>query len=307
MSNTYNMHPYHIIYNPYANRGGAERYKDAFVALLKRAGEEYILHETTGPGHATAITRDIVSLGAKYIVILGGDGTVHEVINGYAQVVDDAICDVVFGIIPAGTGNDVASMLRIPHALEDIAVAAADILAKNVRSVDFIQSRQGIQTMLFFSYGIAAVMVQEMEKFKTKTKFSYYKSLIKKIFSFKANTYEVHYDGQTRTLRADFCAVHNCIHAGAGMTLINNAVMDDGYAELLMVENRGILRRILNFISILRKRIHKQPNVQIVPVKNVIINSPDDNLCCIDGEIRYLNRLELEVQHKAIKIFGNAN
>jgi len=174
-----------------------------------------------------------------------------------------------------------------------------------VRSVDFIASAQGLQSVLFFSYGIASQMILEMNKYKTKNKMSYYKSLIKCIFVFKASEYEVNFDGKTRKFKADFCAVHNCIHAGGGMSLINNAIMDDGYLELFMVEHRGFLRRVLNFISILRKKIHKQPNVQIVRVKDVSINTLGSKLCCIDGEVYEFERLELGVRHKGIKMFGN--
>ena len=293
------METYHIIYNPYANRGGVKKYLDAFVGLLEQKGEPYIIHETTGEGHATLITREIIANGAKYIVIMGGDGTVHEVINGYAE--SD---EVVFGILPAGTGNDVATMLKIPHSIEDIEIAAANILEKNVKSIDFILSSSDTQSVLFFSYGIAAQMILEMRDFKTKSKMSYYKSLIKCMFTFKASEYEVIYDGKTRHIKADFCGVHNCIHAGGGMTLVSNAVMDDGFLELFMVENKGMVRRILNFISILQRKIHKQPNVQILPIKQVIINSPQDDLCCIDGEIRKTNQLDLSVRHKAVKVFG---
>ena len=291
---------YHIIYNPYANIGGAKRYLDAFCALLDAKGAVYTVHETTGRGHATQITRDIISNGAKYIVIMGGDGTVHEVVNGYSQ--GD---DVVFGIIPAGTGNDVATMLKIPAALEDIEAAAVNILERNVKPIDLITAENGMQSVLFFSYGIAAAMILEMQKYKRKNKLSYYRALLNNVFRFKAGEYEVILDdAPPRLFKADFCAVHNCIHAGGGMQLIKDAVIDDGFLEFFVVEYRGTIRRILNFISILRKKIHLQPNAQIVKVKNVIINPVTNNLCCSDGENYHIDQLKLSVRHKAINVFG---
>ena len=291
---------YHIIYNPYANIGGAKRYLDAFCALLDAKGSAYTVHETAGKGHATQITRGIIANGAKYIVIMGGDGTVHEVVNGYSQ--GD---DVVFGIIPAGTGNDVATMLKIPAALEDVEAAAINILDKNIKSVDLIVTENNLQSVLFFSYGIAAAMILDMQKYKRKNKLSYYSALLKNVFRFKAGEYEVILDdAPPQSFTADFCAVHNCIHAGGGMQLIHNAVIDDGFLEFFVVENRGTLRRILNFISILRKKIHLQPNVQIVKVKNVTINPVTNNLCCSDGENYHIDQLKLSVRHKAIKVFG---
>ena len=295
---------FHIIYNPYANRGGSKRYLDAFCAMLDVRSIAYEVYETQGRGHATQITRDIIAQGegaaTKYIVIMGGDGTVHEVVNGYRE--GD---DVVFGIIPAGTGNDVATMLNIPEKLEDIEAAAANILEKKIRPVDLIAAGNGMQSVLFFSYGIAAAMILEMQKYKRKNKLSYYRALLKNVFRFKPGEYDVTADGgETRRYKVDFCAVHNCIHAGGGMHLIDSAVMDDGLLELFIVENRGIRRRIQNFTAILRKNIHLQPNVQILKVKEVTINPVDNNLCCIDGENHYIDRLELVVRHRGVRVFG---
>ena len=292
---------YYIIYNPYANRGGAVRYLDAFVALLQCHGAAYVVHETNAPGHATDIARRLIADGAKYIIAMGGDGTVHEVVNGYAE--GD---DVVFGVLPAGTGNDVAAMLGIPPGLEDIEAAARGILQRRIRHVDYIKSAQGAQTVLFFSYGIAAQMILDMRRLKKKTKLSYYRALLYRVFTFKASEYEVSYNGTTRRFKADFCGMHNCIHAGGGMTLIKHAVMDDGFAELFMVENRGLWRRILNFIAILRKKIHTQPNVQIKRVTDVVIKSPHDSLCCSDGEIYELDELVLNLRPKGIRFFHEA-
>jgi len=290
---------FRIIYNPYASRGGSEAYLHKFVAILEREGLAFEIYETNVPGDATSITRGLIADGVRRIVIIGGDGTLHEALNGYNE--GD---DVVFGIIPAGTGNDVATMLGIPHALADIEEAAASILAGDVRHVDMMVSRQGVQSVLFFSYGIAAQMILVMQKMKSRSKLSYYKALLKQMVAFKPGLYEVEFDGQRRTLRADFCGVHNCVHAGGGMTLINAAVIDDGFAELFMVENRGFWRRVLNFIAILRGRMHRQPNVEIVKVSHVVIASPEGPLCCIDGENHEFGRLELDVRRRAVRAFG---
>ena len=290
---------YHIIYNPYAKRGGASAYLDAFTSLLDRKNKAWTLHKTDRPGHATDITRDIIKDGARYIVIMGGDGTVHEVVNGYT-----AGDDVVFGILPAGTGNDVASMLKLPTGTENIEAACADILEKNVKYVDYIANENGKQSLLFFSYGIATQMILDMNKYKIKNKLSYYRSLIINMFKFKAREYEVTADGKTCKVKADFCALHNCIHAGGGMHLIDRAVMDDGLAELFIVEYKSMFRRILNLISIMSKKIHMQPNVRIMSVNNAEIQALEDGKCCIDGEIYEMKRLKLSVAHKAIKVFG---
>ena len=290
---------HHIIYNPNANRGGAKPYLEALCILLNKSDIPYTVYKTRYPHHATQITKDIIAKGSKSIIIVGGDGTIHEVINGYRD--GD---NVTFGIIPAGTGNDVATMLKIPHKLEDIALAAKNILNQNTKKIDFISHSNGMRSILFFSYGIAAAMILDMQKYKNKNKLSYYKALFKNVFSFKPGIYEVDIEGKKTTYKADFCSVHNCIHAGGGMELIKNAIIDDGQLELFIAENKGHIRRVLNFIAIIRKRVHLQPNMHIIPVKNITIRAIKNNLCCIDGELKNLDSLELSIKHKAISLYA---
>jgi len=297
------MKKFDIIYNPQAKRGACQQYMEAVCAVLDDAGESYVIHPTDAKGHATRLVQEIVAAGGGEILVLGGDGTIHEVLNGLCA--DD---DVVLGILPAGTGNDVSAMLGLPTEVDNAALCMKNILSRNVKSIDVMKDASGKQSVLFFSYGIAANMVMSMEKFAKKTKLSYYRALIKHMFGYRAKTYDISIDGKnTRSVTADFLGVHNCIYAGGGMKLIHNAVIDDGYAEVFLVHYRGKLRRIANLIAISSGKIHKQPNVEIIKAKNIQINSSANDLCCVDGEIILTNKLKLQVIHKGVKIFGKEN
>jgi len=291
---------FHIIFNPYAHRGSCKTYMEAVCKLLGSVGEAYVVYTTEARGHATELARQIVAGGGREILILGGDGTVHEVVGGITTK-----DDVVLGILPAGTGNDVATMLGLPPGLKNVAQCMAPILARKTRPIDMIAEASGKQSVLFFSYGIAANMVMTMEGYAKKTKSSYYRALINHMFGYKAETYDLMVDGgKPRKVTADFLGMHSCIHAGGGMQLVHNAVIDDGYAEVFMVHYRGKLRRIANLIAMASGKVHKQPNVEIIPAKTATISSPDNNLCCTDGEIILTNKLELQLIHKGVKIFG---
>ena len=290
------MMTYHIIHNPFAKRGGSKLSLSAFIEILEARGLRYVLHTTEGPRHATRLVAELCENADdnSIIVIIGGDGTVFECING-----DKGRGVANFGLIPGGTGNDVARVLNIP---ENTAQAAEKLLSGQLRPIDTIHIKDaGLSATLFISYGIAAQMVLAMLDFKTRNKLSYMKSLLQGIFTYKAKAYEVIVDGESRKVLADFCSVHNSTYAGGGMHLVEGAEMDDGLLELLIVEHRGKGRRMLNLLSILRKVLYKQPNVTISRVKQVTIISPDDKLCCLDGEIVHLNKLEIEVLHHSTK------
>lgn len=100
-----------LIYNPIAGRKPARRelqIQQASAALSEN-GIEVQLARTTGPGCATELARAAIAAGAEMVLVCGGDGTIHEVLNG--------VCPsrIPLGILPGGTANIVANELGLPH------------------------------------------------------------------------------------------------------------------------------------------------------------------------------------------------
>ena len=98
-----------FIYNAGAGNGRGKKYMDIISAELTRRNIDFATFETTRPKQATQIAKDISQSGQTQIIAVGGDGTINEVFNGIDPEKD------VFGIIPAGTGNDFIESCHIPH------------------------------------------------------------------------------------------------------------------------------------------------------------------------------------------------
>lgn len=100
---------YHFIINPKSRTGNGLKVWHIIEAILKGRAIAYEAHFTHFEHHATALARDICAQpGIKTIVVLGGDGTVNEVINGI-----DRYQEVILGYIPSGSSNDLARSLGI--------------------------------------------------------------------------------------------------------------------------------------------------------------------------------------------------
>ncbi|MCL4426667.1 MAG: diacylglycerol kinase family lipid kinase [Firmicutes bacterium] len=99
---------YRIIINPVAGRGKARRELETVRRVLADKGIQYDMIFTTKAGEAQHLARQAVEEGWEAVVAAGGDGTVGEVINGLAGT------RAALGIIPLGTGNDMAHSLGIP-------------------------------------------------------------------------------------------------------------------------------------------------------------------------------------------------
>lgn len=103
-----------IVLNPVS---GSADHGERVRSLAAEYG--YAVEATQEPGDAAELTREAVDAGATGVAACGGDGTVHEVVDGLARA--DALDDVTFGVVPGGTGNDFASNVgvqTIDHAFE---------------------------------------------------------------------------------------------------------------------------------------------------------------------------------------------
>ncbi|MFO7545314.1 MAG: diacylglycerol kinase family lipid kinase [Trueperaceae bacterium] len=123
----------YLVYNPVAGRGRAALALERTRAFLDDAAAPYTFVTTSGPGHATALTR-AAPPGAT-VVAMGGDGTVHEVVRGILQCgTRDAPADKVLATLPVGSGDDFAFAMGIPR--DDLDAALRRLVAGTVTSID---------------------------------------------------------------------------------------------------------------------------------------------------------------------------
>lgn len=106
--------PLTLVVNPLAGRGKVRRAIPEMVEHLERRGLDHELLETEGPGHGIEITRDALRRGRRFVVAVGGDGTVHEVVNGMLQQDGPLVEDPVLGVVAAGTGCDFIKTFGVP-------------------------------------------------------------------------------------------------------------------------------------------------------------------------------------------------
>ena len=147
-----------FILNPVAGTGRGAKYFPQLRAVLDAKGVDYGYARSEHPGHAVELTRQAVAAGEKRIIAVGGDGTVNEVASALYGT------GVVMGILPLGTGNDLARTLGLPtEPLEALDV----VLNGQVRPMD-----AGMANDCFFinaaGYGFDVDVLQRVEKYKKR-------------------------------------------------------------------------------------------------------------------------------------------
>ena len=125
--------PLVVIANPRAGRGRVEAALPQVENILRDQGLGYRIVRTTHPGHATQAARDALRAGERYLVAAGGDGTVHEVVNGMISGGRPIAPDAVLGVVAAGSGCDFVRSFGLPG---DAVQAARHLAGDRVRPID---------------------------------------------------------------------------------------------------------------------------------------------------------------------------
>jgi diacylglycerol kinase (ATP) len=113
-----------LFLNPTAGRGRGGRRLSRILELMEAAGVRPLVHQSTGVGDLESRIREAAQDGATQVIVAGGDGSIHEAVNGIMAAGGEA----ALGVVPVGTGNDFAKAAGIPLDWE----AAATLLARRI-------------------------------------------------------------------------------------------------------------------------------------------------------------------------------
>ncbi len=268
---------YHLIVN--ASKGGKEL--EESLEIIKRvfakAGKQCEVHLTEYGGHAGEIAKELTKGDSKAAIIaVGGDGTLHEVLNG---VCDPSSCEL--GLIPFGSGNDFAESAGIPLNVQ----AAAEIIAFRTPSqIDYIELESGLRSINAVGMGIDVDVLKRAYSGKKKGKNKYFSAFIKSLFHYKPGSYRITYDGKTEEHTGIICCLGNGKQIGGGIKLFPEADIRDGYMDLLTVDSLTRFRTLIAFAKLNAGKVNKVKEVTHVLCKQVSVTPLGDTAKTIQAE-----------------------
>ena len=272
-----------IIANPAAGRSRAERSAKILAQAIQGQGERVEVSVTRGPGNAEELAREAVKAGATRVVACGGDGTVHEVVNGLMSAANDPD-SVALGIVSSGRCNDLNFALGLP---DSSAKAIGYLVRSTVRSIDL--GRIGdryfttIATLGFDSEVSQYVQQGSPPPFLRSTASYLYGAVVKLI---KYRSRWVHLKGDFGEFQGAvfLVATGNTHRYGGRMKVTPSAIVDDGLLDICLV--RPVPR--LEVLRMIPKTFYgghvDHPAVSIYQTRRLEIDSQEPLWLWADGE-----------------------
>lgn len=283
---------YHIIAN--STRAQENQIKLA-QDIFESAGAQTQIYRTSGRGHATAIAEEITSSGEDCtIIIMGGDGTLHEVLNG-VKYPDKC----TLGLIPSGTGNDFSVTAGIPT---DTKKAAEIITNGKPAPIDYIELSNGLRSINAVGMGIDVDVLKRAYS-TGGGKGKYLSSLIYCLKHFKSYNFTVNYGDRTEKHFGLIAALGNGRQIGGGIRLFPEAKLDDGYMDMLIVDYVSRFKIIFAFIKLMLGKINAIKEVTAARVKSASFTPEAPCSIQAEGEIYDNMTLEARIVEGGIKFF----
>lgn len=279
---------YDLILNPHAQGGKAVKKAERLEKILKEKGAEYRIHLTSAPKDATYIAKKLSEEGATDIVAVGGDGTIHEVLNG----ID---CEKVnFGIIPLGSGNDFVASAGIPLDLGE----AVDILLNCPPKPTDYMVCDGVRGLNVIGTGIDVDILKRCLKSKIlRGKLQYLWSLVISLIEFKFYKFGLKNEkGEREDEEALIACVGNGSRFGGGIRICPTAEIDDGKLDFVVVGKLKKIRIPFAFIKLMQGKILEQDFTTLKYAEKVEIDFDAPVTIQIDGELYDNLKFDLSVE-----------
>lgn len=273
-----------VIFNPWANRGGAKKKQPQLEALCREHGFELVCTEKTRD--AERLAKEAANKQYDVVVAAGGDGTVHEVVNGLCQSDQRS---TRLGVLPIGSGNDLAHGLGID---KDLAKAVQQIKFGTPKAIDLakIVDENGRFSLADNNLGIGfdAQVVIQTEGITWIGGFLLYLIATLKTFitHYTMLTLDIQFDKEVVQQDALFMALGLGFRGGGGFRLTPDAKNDDNLIDSCTVSPLNQLKAL--FIMLPKALFGKHTKEKFVAMRKnqkIVIKSTQPMPIHVDGEI----------------------
>jgi YegS/Rv2252/BmrU family lipid kinase len=309
MDKTSNTDKWLTIVNPNAGKGKGSRDWKRISELMRNAGLIYEVRFTEAKEHAIRITREGIQDGFRKIVTIGGDGTLHEVVNGILGAGSLSSPDISIGLIPVGTGNDWGKMFGIPLNYEK----AVSILSEgrqmrhDIGKVSFLDGKTE-RSRYFINIaglGFESVVVRRTNAQKDLGrggKLIYFYNLLISMLSYRNTPAEITVDGERKSASVFSVNVGNGRYCGGGMRQTPDAIPDDGLLDVTVINGIGKLEIIRNLSILYNGKILDHPKIDGYKCKNLKVTSDQILWVEADGESLGHTPAEFSIIPSAVNI-----
>lgn len=290
-----------IIFNPNSGPSPSQKTLDLIVPILKRNNFDLNIITSQYPGHEKVIANTVDLYDVSGICIIGGDGTINQVVNGMFLREDNI--KLPLGIIPAGTGNSFMHDIGVLDPEE----AVKNIIKEKIKFIDIAKIKMKKETVFsinIIGWGLVTDINISAEKFRWLGSQRYNLTTLLHVLTNKKRKAKLFVDGEELNQKFSFIIACNTIHTGKGMKIAPKAKLDDGLLDLIVVPETQIFKLLTMFPKIFDGSHLGHEVLQYYQVKEFSLKPSINESLNLDGEVYGKTPIDVSVIKHGLSIYA---
>lgn len=279
---------WYIIANPTSGNGAVKKKWSKIIAALKASRLTYEFSFSEYHLHEIDLVQKAIKKGYKKFISIGGDGTLHHIVNGIMSQNEYNPLNIKVGVIPLGTGNDWVKTYKIPKNI----TKAINIIEKektiyqDIGKINLLQNKESIYFNNLAGMGFDGYVIKNIEKFKKFGSLSYLFSTIFSFINYKKSELTIEIEDQKIITKSLLTLVGICQFSGGGMQLTKDVNTKDGLFDISIAKNFTIVSMLINISKFFNGKITNHKQVETYKTSEVKIKSNNEtSFIQADGEL----------------------
>lgn len=299
-----------VVVNPNAGKGKGRKDWHMISGLLEKEGIQYERVFTERRSHAIEVTHTFIDKGFRKIIVVGGDGTMNEVVNGVFNQKNVPVSKIILGMITVGTGNDWGRMFGIStdyaKAISTLKKCTTFMQDAGIVKYHHGEKKESRYFINIAGLGFDALVVEKTNRQKDKGRkgvFLYFWNILTNLLFYKFTVTEIIVDGQP--IKNEIFSISLGIgkYTGGGMMQTPNAIPDDGLFDVTVIKRMRKGEIILSLKRLYNGTILDHPKVESYTGKKITIDSEPKIYLEVDGEsLGHSSTFEFDIVPRSVQI-----
>jgi YegS/Rv2252/BmrU family lipid kinase len=294
-----------LIVNPNSGTGNFQNSWKTIQECLNEQEVNYSYSFTQYPKHEIQLVEEAIQQGFRKIISVGGDGTLHHVLNGMMRQRYTNSSEIKLGVIPLGTGNDWIKTYDIPtdikKAIQIVMNEQTDF--QDVGLIEFEESKKEYFINMA-GIGYDGYVVNKLRALKKFGSIAYLLSGLQGLLFYKKSNYRIEINNQRVEEKCLMVLFGICQYSGGGMQMTRDPNPKDGLLDVTIAKNFSFFDLILNLPKLYNGKIVNHQKVENFKVSSLRITDKSKLTSYIeaDGELIGKGSLMVSILPKAIQV-----
>lgn len=278
-----------VTVNPTSGNGASKKKWPLIFNELKQQQFSFEFAITTHKFHAENLVQNAINKGFKKFICVGGDGTLHAIVNGILSSNTLNTSKIKIGIIPIGTGNDWVKTYNISKNYKEAIqiIKTENTVQQDIGKITLNPENKNIYFNNLAGIGFDGYVVNKVHKFKNLGSLAYLSGALVSLFSYKKPLLELTFNSTVIKSKTLLLFIGICKFCGGGMQLTKNPNTTDGLFDISFVKNITFFQIIANIPGIFNGKITDKKIVENYKTNQLKIKVLDNQETYIqaDGEL----------------------